>query len=185
MPSPIAHTVTGAALAYVHPSTPRNPMARRYALRLLGVLALANLADLDFIPHYLTSVRVHHTFTHSLLFVLVLCAAITLLAYWRGVGSLLASFTLIFMVYGSHVILDMLGGGSGVSLWWPISTESIRAPFQLFPNVNYGSGLIDGTHVQFLVFESVYSVAVIGLSLVAKGQSARVVGSLRAGIRRP
>lgn len=184
MPSPIAHTVTGAALAYVHPSTPRNPLTRKYALRAFGVLGLANLADLDFIPHFLTSVRVHHTFTHSLVFVLILCSVITFLVYRQGVGSPAASFSLIVAVYGSHVILDMLGGGAGVSLWWPISTESVRAPFQLFPNVNYGSGLIDRTHIQFLVFESVYSVAVIGLSLVAKGRSAQVVRALRSGIWR-
>lgn len=185
MPSPIAHTVTGATLAYLHPSTPRNPLTRKYASRILGVLALANLADLDFIPQLLTSVRVHHTFSHSLVFALGLCSLITFLVYWLGIGSPGASFSLLAAVYGSHVILDMLGGGPGVSFWWPFSFESVRAPVQLFPNVDYGSGLIASTHIRFLVFESVYSAVLIGLSLIAKRQYGRAAHLVGIGRGRP
>lgn len=171
MPSPIAHTVTGSALAYLHPASPRNPLAARGIWPILGVLALSNLPDLDFLLQIAALRRFHHTFTHSLTFTLVTCALIGMLVSRMGWGSFGAGFSISLLTYGSHLLLDMLGGGPGVTLWWPFSPESVRFPVQIFPNVDYSQGLIDASHLVFLGFESLYAACVAVLALLAKRQA--------------
>lgn len=168
MPSPLAHTVTGAALAYLHPAAPRNPFASRWIWPTLGVLALSILPDLDFFLQIAASRRIHHTFTHSLVFTLAICALIALLIRWMGWGSVGTSFSISLLAYGSHILLDMLGGGPGVTFWWPFSHDAVRFPVQIFPDVNYSQGLIDASHLTFLAFESFYAIIVTALVTLAK-----------------
>lgn len=168
MPSPLAHTVTGAALAYLHPAAPRNPFASGRIWPILAVLALSILPDMDFLLQVAASRRIHHTFTHSLVFALAFCALIALLIKWIGWGSVRTSFSISLLAYGSHVLLDMLGGGAGVTFWWPFSHDAVRFPMQLFPDVNYSQGLIDASHLTFLAFESFYAIIVTVLVTVAK-----------------
>ncbi|MEX2030599.1 MAG: metal-dependent hydrolase [Anaerolineales bacterium] len=168
MPSPLAHTVTGVALAYLHPDTPRNPIAARLFWQIVGIMALSNLADLDFLIQLVASRRIHHTFTHSLVFTLAVCTLIAFLIKWIARGRFGTAFSISFLTYGSHVLLDMIGGGAGVLLWWPFSYEAVRAPLQIFPNVNHSEGLIDASHLTFLAFESVYAGAVAILAILGK-----------------
>lgn len=168
MPSPLAHTVTGAAFAYLHPSVPRNPISHNLYKQIMAVLVLANLPDFDFLPQLITGVRYHHTFTHSLVFALLFCLAATAAVVALGWGTFFPTFSLCLVVYGSHVALDMFGGGQGVALWWPFSLQPVRATAQVFPPVNYSEGLIDRTHLHFLIFEAVYASLLIVLTMAGK-----------------
>ncbi|MFQ5924341.1 MAG: metal-dependent hydrolase [Anaerolineales bacterium] len=166
MPSLIAHTITGYAIARGYELGKAVPyssrLTRRYGWLAIAVL-LANLPDLDFIPQLLLNERFHHGPTHSVLFVLVVAATAWILAtaYARKHRGAIVALTL--MLYASHLILDLLSqGGYGIQLFWPFSSQYIQSPVQIFPPVRYSRGLIDPSHLQFVAFELAYTALVIG-----------------------
>lgn len=164
----------GIAVAWLHPGSP--PWTHRLAgaLRMLGLaVLLANLPDLDFILELLLQRRVHHTFSHSFVF------ALTFSALLAGVWALIRrerfalSFSLTGLIYGSHILLDMLGGGPGVQLLWPFTFAYIRFPLEVFPPVHYSRGLLDPSHGTFVLFELVFTAAILGATLWLKSRQAQ------------
>jgi inner membrane protein len=159
MPSPIAHSATGIALGQLFPE--RAPSSRwRRLVRLASLLVLANVADLDFIFQLVFDRRIHHTFSHSLVFTLTIAGLVGLIFAVLGRDGSRA-FLLTAVLYGSHVLLDMLGGGPGVQLLWPFSAAYVIAPIQIFPPVHYSRGVLDASHLTFIAFESVYSALLL------------------------
>ena len=167
MPSLIAHTVTGYAIARGYELWKGSPDASRlvgkYGWLVFAVL-LANLPDLDFVPQLLLGERFHHGPTHSILFGFAIVTAIWVLATlfvrkYRGAAAALA-----LMLYASHLVLDLLSqGGRGMQLLWPFSTQYFQSPLRIFPAVHHSLGLIDISHLQFIAFELAYSALVIGI----------------------
>ncbi len=125
MPTSLAHAFGGLAAAE------GGPRARGWsrAPLVLFCAVVANLPDADFVPGLLLgdAGRFHRHATHSLLATLLVALACALWLRWRrraAAGDAARFGWLAFLVYGSHLLLDMLvtrpTDTSGVPLFWPI-----------------------------------------------------------------
>ncbi len=125
MPTPFAHT--GLAVAITIATAPAGAAPPRQRLGTAALLvALANAADLDFLPGLCTgnAIAYHHGVSHSLVFALALGL---LAARFTGRGpALLAAL--------SHPLLDWLTGEPGadaaiygVQLFWPLPGRYMSA----------------------------------------------------------
>jgi inner membrane protein len=105
----------GQGVSRVHPAS------RRIRVVTMSVW-LATLPDID---SYLGFVGIEHRGpTHSVGFVVaiaVLAALIARLAAWPVLPSVLLTVAAV----GSHIVVDMLGPGSAMPLFWPISSAMI------------------------------------------------------------
>jgi len=139
MPSPVGHSLAGLC-GYI---VARNDVAlrdRRWFF--IGAIALANLADLDFLPGLIMGnlPAYHHQATHSLLAAGLVGLAIgDLVRRWRLKGL---SWGLWGAgVYLTHIILDLLVNDPvppfGVQLLWPLSSQYYIAPITPFARFDY------------------------------------------------
>lgn len=171
MPSPIAHSVTGYALAYL-PFKVRNFRSQCWSMTPLAVvysIVVANLPDLDFVPQLLTGLRFHRGPSHSLVSALFVSSLLAWVIYRyrpnRRSGhrpSYRALFILTLGLYGSHLLLDLLTQGrSGLPLFWPLSNQTFQLPFPIFPAVHHSRGLWDASHLIFISAELLYSACLL------------------------
>lgn len=179
MPSPIAHSVTGYALT--HLPIVKNSLPRRVwpitPIVAIYALLVANSPDLDFLPQLLTGLRFHRGPSHSLLAALIVSGLLTWVIHrYRPQSSYSVIFGLTLGLYGSHLLLDLFTtGGSGLPLLWPLTSQSFRAPFALFPAVHYSRGLWDNSHLVFIGAELLYSLVLLsGLQLRRTGNARQV-----------
>ena len=188
MPSPIAHSATGYALAHFLPhrsrgsqsSSNRSDSGKLYSA--FGAIAIysiviSNLPDLDFLPQVISHMRFHRGPTHSLavgLLLSLVCSAIAKLLLAKTSRphqnaqptDRLPSYKTILVftlgLYLTHLLLDSVtAGGPGMQLLWPFSTDYLRAPFSLFFGVHHSRGLWDSSHIVFITAETIYSVTLI------------------------
>ncbi len=141
MPSPVAHSLAGIALA----ETEDNALTRRsrtvfYALAVFFAL----FPDLDFIPGYLKGNPnlYHHGISHSLGFGL----AVAFLFGWtfsKYLGSYRKGMLFVFVLYLSHLFLDYLTVDTrlpiGEPLFWPVSRRYVISPLLIFSDVQKSS----------------------------------------------
>ncbi|MBN2384233.1 metal-dependent hydrolase [bacterium] len=107
-----------------------------------GVLAAAvasQLPDLDFLTKKIGSstlfLKLHHTIGHSLLVLLPISLALSWLIALFIEGSHLSTlFLIMFLTLVSHLFLDILIHGSGMSLFWPLSQRKISLSLVMGPN---------------------------------------------------
>lgn len=143
MPSPIGHSLVGAALAVVclMRRDAKGPLVRRvWNLRwpLLGCALLANAPDLDFVPGLLVGNfnAFHHGYSHSLGWVLLFSTSV----WWMGKGCGQAchagTWAVILAVVLSHLVADFLcEDGSppyGVMFFWPLHDGWYVSPISVF-----------------------------------------------------
>ena len=134
MPTPLGHSLAGIAVFLANRGRP----GQRTALYALGLVALANLPDIDFLPGYLFGApRAYHWGpTHSITAAVTVGCAV-------GAGARLAGttfapvFVLATLTYGSHILMDMLLGihnhpAVGLQVFWPFSLERHMLPWSLF-----------------------------------------------------
>lgn len=134
MPTPIGHSLAGLA-AFL--AAGRRAGARN-SFRALGLVSLANLPDIDFLPGYIfgTPRAYHWGPTHSI------TAAITV-GCVVGAGARLGgtrfapAFLLAIVAYGSHILMDLLLGlhahpSVGLQVLWPFSPEKFMLPWSVF-----------------------------------------------------
>lgn len=148
MASPIAHSFAGFWTSLVFVSRSPFPLVecwRRYWPRLLVLIGVANLPDLDFLfdlagdPNAL-----HRGFTHSLLAALLFSLGLGLV--WRIAQGFWKSFLLYFAAYASHLLIDSITGmrlgwthsGSGIPLFWPWP-QAFSSPLCLIFGVRHGN----------------------------------------------
>jgi membrane-bound metal-dependent hydrolase YbcI (DUF457 family) len=117
MPLPLAHALVGGAIG-VAAWPERTPAGLRRALVVGAVLGVCPDAD-----YLLSRLRVlgwgwHHGFTHSVVFAVVVGAAVS----WAlGLGGWRGALACVLPAL-SHPLLDYLVTESpGVALWWPVS----------------------------------------------------------------
>ncbi len=136
MPTSIAHALGGFA------AVEGSPLARGWsrARVFLFCALVANLPDLDFVPGLLVgdAGRFHRHGSHSLLAALLVSLACALWLRWRSGasrGDAVRFAALAALVYGSHLLLDMLVTSptetSGVPLFWPIEPARYYAIIRL------------------------------------------------------
>ena len=159
MPSPIAHAVSGYAIA----KGLELPKINKMLPLALYAVFVAIAADFDFIPQIVAGINTHRGFTHSLSFAVVFSLILSKLASNQAAVRYLKVFTLTLIIYGSHLALDFITqGGSGIPLLWPISSHMFQSSVSFFPAVHHSHGLFDSIHLRFLSFELVYTVILLG-----------------------
>ena len=176
MPSPIAHAVSGYAIAKLWPGREvvikariRRGRLRRWLWQnsspwlLIYSIFIAVSPDLDFVPQILTGIRYHHGPSHSIAFGLGVAIASYIIAhcFWHKTRAAQIGW-LSLVLYLSHLGMDMVtGGGDGIQLLWPLSTEYYRSSRVIFPSTHWSKGLLYPGHFTFLSFELGYSILVI------------------------
>jgi inner membrane protein len=140
MPTPVAHTLCG----YVCYEISSHPETRRRFAWMAGMIAAANLADMDYLPGVVINQpnSFHHGMSHSLLFAVlfgILAGAVTF-AYKRQFWNVFLWMTL---AYTSHILLDFFtmdtSAPFGEQLLWPFSSEYYLSPVSIFRDVSKGS----------------------------------------------
>ena len=139
MPSPVGHCLIGLGSAQlVHRGRTR--------LILLAVILITAIApDFDFIPGLLIGDinRFHHGPSHSIGFALAyaLLGAL-LLRFNSDFRHFRSTFTLLLVVYLSHLLADLMsvdhGAPYGIPLLWPISDQYLISPVSLFMKIEHG-----------------------------------------------
>jgi membrane-bound metal-dependent hydrolase YbcI (DUF457 family) len=143
MATPIGHFLAGLA-AYEGIREPTDPASGSYRALPLALLAMfaAVAADPDFIPGILVGqpALYHHGVSHSLGFC-VLAAAAGAVLFGRIGGSTSAVFGLLFVAYGTHLVVDLFGPDGrppqGIPLLWPISDEYFQSPVTLLLRITH------------------------------------------------
>jgi inner membrane protein len=175
MPSPIAHSVTGYALARLLRVQYRPPSNLHHLLMAIAIIT-ANFADIDFIskldlnflPYWFQTNLYHRGVTHSLIAVFSFSVMATILGYGLRCSWYRQLFLFTGLVYSSHLLLDFFtSGGSGMPIFWPLIDHTFLSQIPLFPPVHHSRGLIDVSHLIFIGFESVYALLLLkGIQIV-------------------
>lgn len=170
MPSPIAHSVTGYAIAHLPRIKSRTFPSKIWPIASLAILYtvfVANIPDLDFLPQIITGLRFHRGPSHSFFAALVISTSLGWLAHRflkakQQPSNYAAIFTLTFAIYSSHLFLDLLThGGNGLLLLWPLTDYRFQLPFAIFPSVHHSRGLWDASHLVFITAELIYSICLL------------------------
>ncbi len=162
MPSPIAHAVSGYALAkFLTPKiSSRKDKGKRISLFYAVFVAIA--ADFDFIPQLITGLDFHRGLTHTLAFAAVFSFVISCIISYCQKYKWQQVFIFTFAIYCSHLVLDFFTqGGLGIPLLSPFSDSFFISKISLFPAVHHSRGLFDPSHITFVGFELVYSLLLI------------------------
>jgi inner membrane protein len=143
MPSPVAHSLIGAALgaAVLLPDTEGDSLARRLwrnRVALVGCVVLANAPDVDFLPGLWAGDlnAFHHGTTHSVAWALLVSAGLWLVA--RGASDKVRPVLLLFLfaILSSHLLADYLCADAspprGLPLAWPFQRAWHVSPVSLF-----------------------------------------------------
>jgi inner membrane protein len=135
VPSPVAHSLAGLAIARVAHSH------QWISGRWLGiglVLLAANAADLDFLPGLLLHGRpdwFHHGPTHSLLAAALVALASGAIALAAGASAIRVG-AIFGIAYLSHIALDFMTVAvtdtSDMPLLWPFSYRLFSPPLEIF-----------------------------------------------------
>ena len=153
MPSPIGHSLIGAAVgaAFLLRSTPGSLAGIMAEVRarlglIIGCVLLANLPDVDLIPGLLTGDlnEFHRGYTHSVGWILLVGAGIWLLSRpFRPPARDLFSWWVITVVLLAHPVVDLFcedrGEPVGILFWWPFSRRYIQGPVDVFPAMEKSS----------------------------------------------
>jgi inner membrane protein len=166
MATPVGHVIAGYAIY----GFTRAPKAKeRMGLAFLAVI-VAFAPDLDMLPGLLVGkpALYHGGISHSLGIALLVSLGAAAILKLRGRGFL-AIFSLCFLAYSSHLLLDWLGPDGrppfGIPIFWPISSETYLSPVPVLLGVRHAS-TADATIVEWLrgIF-SLHNVAAIAVEV--------------------
>jgi inner membrane protein len=172
-------------------------MRRRSRAALFSCVFLANAADLDFLAA-LIGIGTHRGITHSIPFAIAVSVVIGLLAHWLCRKPFhpklaLSLFGLTLLIYGSHLFLDFYTmGGSGMTLFAPFSAAHFQATHPIFPSVHHSEGLFYEKHLDFILFESLYSAIALSSLWLWKNRKSSIIeratkklSNVRSGLQGP
>lgn len=163
MPSPLAHSIAGYLLAKLFPQKYPRHGCQKLNIQILYPIFVANVADLDFIPQLILNEPVHRGLTHSIVFAIGFSiVAGCLVSYiWRLTYKQVFIFT--FLLYGSHILMDLLTEGRGVRLLLPFSNNFVQSPVIVFLGLHHSRGLWNTSHLLTIGYELFLSVIVFWL----------------------
>lgn len=145
MASPIAHALAGYLICRLIPYS-----RRQAGWKTIGWCSFVAVSpDLDFLPGLFQGqpALYHQGISHSLGFA-VLVSSLAALLYGKGRSAWFLG-GLFFLVYGSHLLIDMLGPDArppyGIPLFWPLGEQYYLAPFQLFRGFRHVRATSDST----------------------------------------
>jgi inner membrane protein len=180
LPSPIAHAAAGYAIYKLYAN--RNPDLKLpkinpFPILLVITITLSFLPDFDFFVGFLLGDfdRFHNSFSNSLLVGLFVALLIGLVVRIRYPAKYKFWLLLVLLAYELHVIMDYLGIGRGVMLFWPVSSERYLSPVKLFYGLHRSEGLISIRHLWTFLTEMVFAIGVfVAVNLLTqKSVSAR------------
>jgi len=140
MPSPIGHSLIGLTVA----NLPLKKQLYQSVFWLGYIVAVANAADLDFVPGWFIGDmnRYHHGISHSIGAAIIFAG---FSAFAARLMNLMAKrvFIITVLVYFSHLFGDYLGVDRsepyGAPFLWPISSEYYLSPVQIFYPIEHGN----------------------------------------------
>lgn len=167
MATPIGHAIA----AYAVSQGGIRSDGKDKLLFLVLCMFAAVAPDLDFVPGILSGQPalyhqgVSHSFIVGLLVSLIMAGFCRLTEY-----DFRVRFTLFFLSYISHFILDFFGPDSrpplGQPLFWPFSMSHYMAPFQIFPGVRHASSTSVGTTEWVSTVLQIQNLKAIGVELL-------------------
>jgi len=165
MPSPIAHLSVGYAIyRYYKPKLPeQRSHVWRVPLQIILVTGLSLLPDLDVIPAMIFGdlQRYHNNFSHS--FVFAIPVALVVAGVFDKVYH--SNFWLWFVIcsisYDLHVFMDVLTGGRGVMMFWPLIETRFAAPIEIFIGLKWEEGWFSLWHLWTILTESLFGLVVL------------------------
>ena len=138
MATPLGHSLAGYAICQF--ATPKASYPSR-DWQLLSI-SMANLPDLDFLPGFLIGrpALYHQGITHSVGFALLISLGTAIICRLHR-KPFSAAFSLCFLSYLSHLLLDMLSPDGrlpyGIPLLWPLSSVYFTGPVALLLGVHH------------------------------------------------
>jgi membrane-bound metal-dependent hydrolase YbcI (DUF457 family) len=138
MPTPVAHSLAGAAIALL--SSGKRPLD----LKVLTTSVLAAcVADIDFGVGFFTGQNVHHYFTHSVGVALLFAGTVYLLARAYARDRPVFDALVLGVSYLSHILLDLLSKDTappyGLEILWPVSDRFYISPILVFDDIWRGT----------------------------------------------
>jgi membrane-bound metal-dependent hydrolase YbcI (DUF457 family) len=128
VPSPLGH---GLAAATIHALTASDAAERKDPRRLLALVAIACLPDVDLLFRFVDGRFHHQGMTHSIGFALLAGAAAFAFARVSGFAPWRAA-AVVAAAYASHVLLDLLGRDThppiGLRALWPFDGGFYKLP---------------------------------------------------------
>ena len=173
MPSPLSHSAVGVAGFFLwrHRGKNRSRPTREEFLGLLAFVGLSILPDLDAgVGIALGNMaRYHNNFAGTPGFGLAVALALSTVAWAFRRSAFRPVFSLTFLLYSLHVLMDFFTVGRGVMVFWPISGERIQPPFHLFYGLRWSDGIFSERHLITLASELCFlAVLFFGLRLYVK-----------------
>ena len=136
MPSPIGHEIAGFLIYDVF----QQFLMFRRRLKVVSLcLLVAILPDFDFVMGILEGEpnRYHHGLSHSLFVGLLVSVLLSTVFFYHG--RLWVYILLLFSIYSSHIILDLLSldrtSPYGLQLLWPIDSEYYISAKSIFSDI--------------------------------------------------
>jgi len=167
MTTPMGHCLAGYAVhGLFNPSERR----KRGHLAVLCVFA-AVFPDLDVVPGIVMGqpVLFHQGVTHSMGFAIIVSTTVAFLPRVRETAFRLV-FTLCFLAYVSHLVLDFFGPDArapyGIPLFWPLSDEYFISPVPIFLGVRHARSPTTSIAEWATRMFDLYNVAAIILEVV-------------------
>ena len=199
MASPIAHTFAGFWIFLILAAQLKTRLAtqwREWLPRLSVLILVANLPDLDFLFYCFdrNAKNLHHSFTHSLAFAILIAVALS--CVWRIAPGFWRSTILYFTAYSSHLVIDFFTGtkigwthtGFGMPLFWPWSKE-FSSPLILTFGIHYKDfdALFSLSNLWVCTYELLTCSAITAVALALwkrtlKSRSFEHLGSAEEGI---
>lgn len=176
MSSPIGHSLAGYLVQVMARGKHQEQLSGSTLLKslkpmhfggLMVFVIIANAPDLDFLPGLLINEpnRFHHGISHSIGAAIMLTGMIVLFQKSAVFKRLNLSGGSVMMLYGSHLLLDVLcldaRPPQGIPLFWPLSDTYWYFP--ILPPVKHALQ-DDATIIQFLA--DAFSVHNLGVMLM-------------------
>lgn len=134
--TPVGHSLTGAALAFVALRSAEQPSVRRIGFTVAALVLLANVPDLPF-PNWGHD---RYDISHSLFVVgpLVALVAAIFIASRTLRKSTGGARLILFAAFAclSHLLLDTFyNHGQGLAMFWPVSEARLALPIPWFETI--------------------------------------------------
>ena len=171
MPSPVAHTLAGLAIAHV--ARTRGWIPAHWGLTAAFVGA-ANAADLDFLTASIGGgLFYHHGITHSLIAAIAAGLVAAIIAWRAAALSSIRVGLLAGLAYASHVLMDFVAVApwepTDMPILWPVAPYiGLATPIQVFASIQHGGTI-----------SSLPADVIRGATLWAIAREVVVMGSVR------
>jgi inner membrane protein len=119
--------------------------------------------------------RFHNNGTHSLVLGFAIAFLVAGAIWIKQRSGFISWFTITFLSYGSHVLLDFFTyGGRGVMLLWPFTSQRFESSVKLFYGVRWSEGFLAVEHLVTLTTELLFVLLVITILQITRWNRDRV-----------